>query len=57
MAKIIAVKGNYHFVDYGCGYWSVDYVSESLGMTMKQSDNYQEVKDYFDSLNENKIPE
>jgi len=57
MAKIIAEKGNYNFVDYGCGYWSVDYVTESLGMTMKQSNNYQEVKDYFDSLNANKIPE
>jgi len=56
LAKYLAVVNDYYFVDYGVGFYSIDYVTESLVDTLMQSDNYQEAKDFFDNLDKTKIP-
>jgi len=57
MATLVAEKGNYKFFDYGNSFYTVDYVTKSAGTTVIASDSYQEVKNYFDSLDARKRPQ
>ena len=56
MNKIIATKGKYQLVRYEAGFFAVDYVTKSVGMTLKADDNFMAVKAFFNNLNAKKRP-
>ena len=53
MLNTIATKGNYRFCEYEGGLYTVDKITKSVGMTVKAGFDREEVKAFFDGL-ENK---
>lgn len=47
---IISRKGPYQFVDYGNGFFAVEYSNASVGQTLKYDDNKAVVEEVYNEV-------
>jgi hypothetical protein len=47
MITVLARKGNINLVKYECGLYTVDKITKSIGMSLKASENKEEIVEFF----------
>ncbi|MGN5650353.1 hypothetical protein [Bacillus sp. Brlt_9] len=47
---VLKEKGPYKFVDYGNGFFAVEYSNESVGQTLKYNDNKSVVEEVYNEV-------